>query len=179
MQHVKRRGFDFVRFEPWFGYDRRGEFFDRFAMALLTFPQSLETDLSMRTRVYDYLWGGLPIVTSSAPGTDELLTRYGAGLVVGGRTLCAPTDATGAAPTGRGAQRAPASAFADALLAALDDRECLRDGARRFVDDHQWPRVLQPLVDFVRAPRIDASKEMPGRPPSILDRIKRRMGGRA
>ena len=112
----------------------------------------------MRTRVYDYLWGGLPIVTSSAPGTDELLTRYGAGLIVGGRTP---------------------RAFADALLVAMRDGERLRGGARRFVDDHQWPRVLQPLVDFVRAPRIDASKEMPQRPTSILDRIKRRIGGRA
>ena len=171
MKHAK--GLDFVRFEPWVEYAQRGAFYDRFALALLTFPQSIETDLSMRTRVYDYLWGGLPIVTSSAPGTDELLARYGAGLIVGGRTLCAPT--------GRGAQRAPdtTQAFADALLEALRNADRLRDGARRFTADHQWPRVLQPLVEFVRAPRIDAEKEMPERPPSILDRIKRRIGGRA
>jgi glycosyltransferase involved in cell wall biosynthesis len=112
----------------------------------------------MRTRVYDYLWGGLPIVTSSAPGTDEILTRYGAGLIV--------------------ESEAP-QAFAHALLSALGDAERLRDGARRFVDDNQWPRVLQPLVDFVRAPRIDANKQMTDRPPSILDRIKRRIGGGA
>lgn len=150
--------FDFVRFEPWVAYAERGAFYDRFALALLTFPQSIETDLSMRTRVYDYLWGGLPIVTSSAPGTDELLTRYGAGLIVNSESP---------------------RAFARALLDAMRDRERLRGGARRFVDDHQWPRVLQPLVDFVRAPRIDASKEMPQRATSILDRIKRRIGGRA
>ncbi len=146
---------DFVRFEPWAAYEERGAFYDRFAVALLTFPQSIETDLSMRTRVYDYLWGGLPIVTSSAPGTDEILTRYIAGTVV---------------------YSATPRAFADALLDAIGDADRLRDGARRFVDDHQWPRTLQPLVDFVRAPRI-AQKEMPQ--PSFLDRIKRRIGGRA
>ncbi|HKS21321.1 MAG TPA: glycosyltransferase [Thermoanaerobaculia bacterium] len=156
MKHAK--GLDFVRFAPWVGYAQRGAFYDRFAVALLTFPQSIETDLSMRTRVYDYLWGGLPIVTSSAPGTDELLARYNAGLIV---------DADSP------------QAFAHALLAALEQRDRLRDGARRFTADHQWPRVLQPLVDFVRAPRVDAEKEMPERPPSILDRIKRRIGGRA
>lgn len=156
MKHAK--GLDFVSFEPWVGYAQRGAFYDRFAVALLTFPQSIETDLSMRTRVYDYLWGGLPIVTSSAPGTDELLARYGAGLIV-------ESDSP--------------QAFADALLEALRNRGRLRDGARRFAADHQWPRVLQPLIDFVRAPRIDANKEMPERPPSILDRIKRRIGGRA
>ena len=159
MKHAK--GLDFVRFEPWVEYAQRGAFYDRFAVALLTFPQSIETDLSMRTRVYDYLWGGLPIVTSSAPGTDELLERYGAGLIVGGRTPDTP------------------QAFADALLEALRNADRLRDGARRFTADHQWPRVLQPLVDFVRAPRVDAEKEMPERPPSILDRIRRRIGGRA
>jgi glycosyltransferase involved in cell wall biosynthesis len=148
---------EFIRFEPWVPYEERGVFFDRFALALLTFGQSIETDLSMRTRIYDYLWGELPIVTSSAPGTDELLARYGAGLIV---------DSDG-----------PPS-FAHALLSALRDRERLRAGARRFVEEHQWPRVLQPLVDFVRAPRIDARKQMPERPPSILDRIKRRIGGR-
>src|SRR6185436_9210237 len=130
---------------PWVAYEQRGAFYDRFALALLTFPQSIETDLSMRTRVYDYLWGGLPIVTSSAPGTDELLTRYGAGLIV-------ESDAP--------------HAFAHALLSALSDRERLRAGAQRFVEEHQWPHVLQPLVDFVRAPRIDASKDMPQRAPS-------------
>jgi glycosyltransferase involved in cell wall biosynthesis len=156
MRHAKT--LDFVRFEPWQAYEQRGAFYDRFAAALLTFPQSIETDLSMRTRVYDYLWGGLPIVTSSAPGTDELLTRYGAGLIVDAESP---------------------QAFAHALLSALDDRDALCAGAARFVDEHQWTRVLQPLVEFVRAPRADAAKEMPNRPPSILDRIKRRIGGRA
>jgi glycosyltransferase involved in cell wall biosynthesis len=150
--------FDFVRFEPWAEYAQRGAFYDRFALALLTFPQSIETDLSLRTRVYDYLWGGLPIVTSSAPGTDELLARYGAGMIVR-----EPTP----------------QAFAGALLESLRNRDRLRAGAARFVEEHQWPRVLEPLARFVRAPRVDAAKEMPDRPPSILDRIKRRIGGRA
>jgi len=151
MKHA--RGLDFVRFEPWAAYEQRGAFYDRFAVALLTFPQSIETDLSMRTRVYDYLWGGLPIVTSSAPGTDEILTRYGAGFIV-------ESDSP--------------QAFAHALLAALES-DRLRAGAQRFVEEHQWPRVLQPLIEFIRAPR----KSQPVSPPSILERIKRRIGGRA
>ncbi len=164
MQYVKRRRFEsFVRFEPWVEYERRGEFFDRFAIALLTFPQSLETELSMRTRIYDYLWGGLPIVTSSAPGTDEILTAYGCGIVV---------------------QSSSPRAFADAILQAATQRAQMDAGARRFVLEHQWPDALQPLRDFCRQPRVDANKEafavrmqLPERPPSILARLKRRIGG--
>jgi glycosyltransferase involved in cell wall biosynthesis len=167
MEHVRRRGYgDFVRFEPWFAYEQRGEFFERFALALLTFPQSIETDLSMRTRVYDYLWGGLPIVSSSAPGTDELLREYGAGSVV--------PDLS-------------AAALADEIASVLNDEPRYAEmtaGTRRFVAEHQWPRVLEPLRDFCRSPRIDPRKEdflvrmnTPDAPRSILDRLKRRIGG--
>jgi glycosyltransferase involved in cell wall biosynthesis len=164
MKVAKQRGYDFVRFESWVAYEERAAFFGRFGAALMTFPRSIETDLSMRTRVYDYIWGGLPIVTSSAPGTDDLLVRYGAGTVI-------PSNSPGE--------------LAAALVHVLrDDRVRMREGARRFVDEHQWDRVLQPLVEFVRAPRVDPSKEafaatlrLPEHAPSFLDRIKRRMGG--
>src|SRR5205807_2514949 len=112
--YIKRNRYDFVRLQPWVAYEERGAFYSRFGAALLTFPQSIETDLAVRIRVFDYLWAGLPIVTSSAPGTDELLTTYGAGVVV---------PSTSAAD------------FAAALVHALRDRH-MRDGARRFVDDH-------------------------------------------
>jgi len=108
-----------VRFEPWSRYENRGELFDRFDAALLTFGQSLETDLSMRTRIFDYLWGGLPVISSSAPGTDAILERYGAGLVV-------PSE--------------DPLAFADAVVKILsdsDEQNRLREGARRFTADHQ------------------------------------------
>jgi glycosyltransferase involved in cell wall biosynthesis len=165
--YASRRGYEsFVRFEPWVPYNDRGPFFERFRIALITFPQSIETDLSMRTRVYDYLWGGLPIVTSSAPGTDEILERYGAGSVIDAET---------------------ADAFAAAIVAILENDARYRkmiEGARRFVAEHQWPQVLQPLRDFCRQPRIDGAKEtfaspqaLAARPASMLDRLKRRIGG--
>ncbi|HEY2828805.1 MAG TPA: glycosyltransferase, partial [Thermoanaerobaculia bacterium] len=143
----------------WVPYDERGTFYDRFAAALMTFRQSLETDLSMRTRVYDYLWAGLPIVSSSAPGTDEIIERYG--VVVRSSD---PAD------------------YAKGLLRVIEKRI----DTTTFVEAHQWSKTLVPLVDFCRAPRIDESKESFGvrmfaaeRPATILDRIKRKIGGRA
>jgi glycosyltransferase involved in cell wall biosynthesis len=161
IDYAKSKRYDFIRVEPWIAYEQRGAFYGRFGAALLTFPQSIETDLSMRTRVYDYLWGGLPIVTSAAPGTEELLTRYGAGETV---------------------RSSSADDFAAALVRVL--HEGMRDGARRFADEHQWPRVLQPLVDFVRQPCAAPHKEafaatmnIPEQSRSFFDRIKRRLGG--
>jgi len=158
MQYVKDNRIDFVEFVPWVPYDDRGAFYDRFGAALMTFPQSLETDLSMRTRVYDYLWAGLPIVSSSAPGTDAIVEKYGA--VVRGDD---PGD------------------YAKALVRVT--RTPIDTTA--FVEEHQWPRTLAPLVEFCREPRFDESKETfgvrmyaPERPATILDRIKRKIGGR-
>lgn len=158
MEHMKANGIDFVEFVPWVPYDERGAFYDRFAAALMTFPQSLETDLSMRTRVYDYLWAGLPIVSSSAPGTDDIIERYGA--VVRSND---PADY--------------AKALRQVIETPIDTTS--------FVEVHQWSKTLAPLIDFCRAPRIDESKESfgvrmfaPERPATILDRIKRKIGGR-
>jgi glycosyltransferase involved in cell wall biosynthesis len=161
MKHAKDK--PFVAFVPWTAYDMRGEFFDRFSAALLTFPQSIETDLSMRTRIYDYLWGGLPIVTSSAPGTDEIIARYNAGAVIHGED---PRD------------------YARAIVDVVKRGHAT--GTRDFVDDHQWSQTLEPLREFCRTPRIDKTKEsfaarlnVPEQKRSIVARIKRRVGGRA
>ena len=116
----------------------------------------------MRTRIYDYLWGGLPIVTSSAPGTDEIIKRYDTGAVISGND---PRD------------------YARALIDAIKRGHA--SGTREFVNDHQWSRTLAPLVEFCREPRIDKTKDafaarlqVPENPPTILQKIKRRIGGR-
>ena len=164
IKHVKRKEYDFVRFEPWVAYDDRASFFDRFTLALLTFPQSIETDLAMRTRVYDYLWAGLPIITSSARGTDELLERYRCGSVI---------------------RRDDPAAFASEIVGVLTDREryeSMVGGTRSFVVHHQWQRTLRPLLDFCAKPVIDGNKHafavpmnVPTHAPTMLQRIRRRI----
>lgn len=167
-QFVSDRDFkDFVSFEPWVPYPERVPFYDRFNAAILTFPPSLETDLAMRTRVLDYLWAGLPIITSPGRGTDELVERYGAGTIV--------------------RQQTPA-AFAAAIRRAFSRPDALREmmeGAASFAADFQWERTLEPLRSFCQAPREDASRRhfSEGRQPesgddaSIARRIRKRFGG--
>jgi len=166
MSHARRRGYNFVRFEPWIPYEERARFFASFTLALLTFPRSIETDLSMRTRVYDYLWGGLPIVTSSAPGTDELLQRYGCGSIL---------------------RRDDPGEIANEIANILTDPvryEKMVSGTRAFVIHHQWQRTLRPLLDFCAKPVMDrekgafaAEQHVPEHPLTLMQRVKRRIGG--
>lgn len=165
MTHARNRGYDFVRFEPWARYDERSAFYERHALALLTFPQSVETDLSMRTRVYDYLWCGLPIVSSSAPGTDEILTRYNAGSVISSEDP---------------------HAFAREIVSILTEPSryaAMTEGTTRFAGDHQWETTLTPLRRFCSTPRVDSNKNhfnvapppAAAPPVTLLDRVKRRL----
>lgn len=161
---ARREGHGFVRFAPWVGYADRGAFYDRFALALLTFRPSLETDLAMRTRIFDCFWGGLPVVSSQAGGTNQIIRDYGAGRVI--------------------ASDRPAD-YAAAILELLEPREraAAAEGCRRFTEDHQWTRVLAPLLEFCRRPRIDPSKtlfspdehRLSTRPEPLLRRARRRL----
>jgi hypothetical protein len=165
MNYAREKSYAFVRFEPWAAYGERAEFFERFALALLTFPRSIETDLSMRTRVYDYLWCGLPIVTSSAPGTDEILERYGF-------FELRPEEPFESARRYDDASNVLETTFRTSSgVVRVTDAMCLTD----------MPH-LAPLRELVRAPRFEKTKEtfavqpqLNGRTPSILARLKRRL----
>lgn len=164
---VRERGDTFVTFEPWAAYDDRAAYFDRFAIALLTFEPSLETDLAMRTRLFDFLWAGLPVLTSPAPGTDDIVTAHGAGRVIPSNY---PAD------------------FARALVDILGDRasyERAVAGGRAWAAANQWPVLLEPLLQFCARPRFDATRaafpvgdtSMPKPPESLMRRLRRRFGG--
>jgi glycosyltransferase involved in cell wall biosynthesis len=167
LEHVRKHGLEsFVLFEPWTPYESRGDYYDQFSLALLTFPQSIETDLSMRTRIYDFLWAGLPVISSSAAGTDELLEKYGVGVVVRDDSPVA---------------------YADALHRLWSEPQLsgsMRQATKRFVTAHQWSSTLQPLLQFCRAPRRDETRALwdgaiqpttvsSGRP--WADRIRRKL----
>jgi glycosyltransferase involved in cell wall biosynthesis len=140
VEHVRKLGLENqVRFSEWFSYLERAAIYDQHAAAIMTFPRSIETELSYRTRLLDYLWGGLPVLTSSAAGTDEILSRYGADIVLG----------------------SDPRAVADRIVATLGDPALYRamvEGTQRFVVDHQWRDLARPLVEFCRHPRTDSSR---------------------
>lgn len=97
-------------------------------------PASLETRFAFRTRLLDYIWAGLPIVTAAGDVLSELVSSHGLGHVV------EPGDT---------------EALACALIALLDEPDAR--GARRGAFHHvaeqfQWERVSQPLQRFCQQP---------------------------
>ena len=131
-----------VFFHDWIAYDERESFLVEADIGLSSHVDHLETAFSFRTRVLDYLWAGLPTVTTQGDTLAEVIDREGAGIAV------PPEDP-------------------DALEAALEQlladdalREASAGAARRVAEAYRWSAVLQPVVDYcadpVRSPDLRA-----------------------
>jgi GT2 family glycosyltransferase/glycosyltransferase involved in cell wall biosynthesis len=121
--------------ETWVPYaDRQNWLLDADA-GVTTHFEHIETTFAFRTRVLDYLWAGLPIVTTDGDAFAELVAAEKLGVVV---------------PAGDPAALATALQrvlYDDAFAAGCQDR--LSAVAQRFT----WEAALAPLVEFCRHPR--------------------------
>jgi glycosyltransferase involved in cell wall biosynthesis len=122
----------------WVEAERRYDLLRDVDALVATHLPSLETRLSLRTRLLDALAAGCPVVTSEGGAMSRLLVEHRAGWVL----PCGDVDALG---------RALAEvAVGDAERAA---------GAARLARRFAWDTVLAPLVAFCLAPRRDATKD--------------------
>ncbi|MGH3771516.1 MAG: glycosyltransferase family 4 protein, partial [Pseudonocardiaceae bacterium] len=121
--------------ETWVPYaDRQNWLLDADA-GVTTHFEHVETTFAFRTRVLDYLWAGLPIVTTDGDAFAELVAAEQLGVVVP-----AEDPAALAAALTR-------VLYDDAFAAGCRDR--IVAVAQRYT----WEAVLAPLVKFCRHPQ--------------------------
>ncbi|WP_370327775.1 glycosyltransferase [Euzebya sp.] len=118
----------------WVDYDDRANYLLDADIGVSTHFLHLETKLSFRTRILDYLWAGLPILTTGGDLLSGLVTTHGLGEVV---------------------EAEDPDAIAGALLRLADPstREGVRANVTAFAPTMTWDRALEPLVEFCRFPR--------------------------
>lgn len=121
--------------EGWVEYDDRQNFLLDADLGVSTHFDHLETQFSFRTRILDYLWASLPVVTTAGDSFADLIERRGVGLVV------PPTDV-------QALETALEGLLYEAELAAT-----CRANAALVASQFTWPQVLEPLVRFCHAPR--------------------------
>ncbi|MFF5990311.1 glycosyltransferase [Prauserella flavalba] len=129
--------------EQWVPYDERQNWLLDADCGVTTHFEHVETTFAFRTRVLDYLWSGLPIVTTDGDAFADLVRQERLGVVV-------PAEDT--------------EALADALERCLYDTEfaqACRERIERVAQRYTWPVVLEPLVEFCRDPR-PAADRLPG-----------------
>lgn len=124
---------------PWVAHEARGGLYKACRVAAVAHRRSLEASLSFRTRLLDFLWAGLPVVTTEGGEGARLIAASGAGRVV----------------------PAQPGAFAEAVLAFLTGGVARVEASRRATEAasaFHWERTLKPLLDFVAAPRRKDSR---------------------
>ncbi|WP_295123075.1 glycosyltransferase [uncultured Leifsonia sp.] len=121
--------------DDWVPYEERADFLLDADLGASTHFDHLETAFSFRTRILDYLWASLPIVTTAGDTFAGLVQEHGLGRVV------PPTDA---------------DTLAGALESLLYDDEAhaaARTNIVEFAETMRWRKVLRPLLEFVVDPR--------------------------
>lgn len=116
----------------WVEYADRHNYLAEADAGVSTHYDHIETTMSFRTRILDYLWAGLPIVATDGDVFADLIRDNRLGIVV------------------------PAQ-DPDALAAALDtvlyDEQFIADTRRNIAEVREsfyWSTVLKPLTTFVR-----------------------------
>ena len=126
--------------ETWVRYADRQNYLLDADCGVTTHFEHVETTFAFRTRVLDYLWAGLPVVTTDGDSFADLVRRERLGVVV-------PAEDPGA--------------LAEALEKVLYDTEFAADCRRRIAEVRErftWESVLAPLTEFCRNPRPAADR---------------------
>ena len=120
--------------ETWVPYEARQAYLLEADAGVTAHFDSVETRFSFRTRVLDYLWSGLPVLTTTGDGLAELVAREGLGAEL-------PYE--------------DVDAWALAIAALADDpagRAATRERVKAVAARYRWSEVAKPLVAYCRAP---------------------------
>jgi len=130
-----------VFFNEWTPYAQRESYLLESDLGVSLHRDDLETRLSFRTRFLDYVWAGLPIVTTRGDILSQLVESQNLGRVV------ESDDVDG---------------LVEAILSLLDQpnlREVLRPRFEQVAAMYRWDVVARPLIEFCLAPRRAPDKE--------------------
>jgi GT2 family glycosyltransferase/glycosyltransferase involved in cell wall biosynthesis len=134
--------------ETWVPYAERQNWLLDADCGVTTHYEHVETTFAFRTRVLDYLWTGLPIVTTDGDSFADLVRAEDLGIVV------PPEDP---------------DALADALEKVLYDTDFAAAARERIAvvrERFTWETALAPLVSFCRNPS-PAVDRLPGTAPLV------------
>jgi GT2 family glycosyltransferase/glycosyltransferase involved in cell wall biosynthesis len=129
--------------DGWVPYSERQNWLLDADCGVITHYEHIETTFAFRTRVLDYLWSGLPIVTTDGDAFADLVRTEGLGVVV-------PAE--------------DPAALADALERVLYDSDFAGSARERIAavrERFTWETALAPLISFCRNP-MPAPDRLPG-----------------
>ncbi|MGH7876986.1 MAG: glycosyltransferase, partial [Candidatus Dormibacteraceae bacterium] len=118
----------------WVPYADRGQMLLEADLGVSLHRDDVETRYSFRTRVLDYLWAGLPVLTTAGDSMADLVMAHDLGEVVGYGDVNSVVRAL-------------------LRLADPDRRASCSERVRALAPSFNWAEVVRPLVDYCLDPR--------------------------
>jgi GT2 family glycosyltransferase/glycosyltransferase involved in cell wall biosynthesis len=118
--------------DGWVPHEDRQNYLLDADIGVTTHLDHIETEFSFRTRVLDYFWTSLPVVTTAGDPLAALVEARGLGLTVPAEDV---------------------DALEEALHRMLTDDEFVAECCKNVdevADEFRWSRVLEPLIEFCR-----------------------------
>lgn len=116
--------------DGWVPYDERHNFLLEADLGVSLHSEHVETAFSFRTRILDYLWASLPVVSTRGDGFAGLIEQENLGLVVPGGDVAAVASAI------------------ETLLSDTAARQSCAGRAALVSARFHWESVLRPLTAF-------------------------------
>ena len=124
----------------WVPYSERADYLLDCDVGVVSHFKHIETRLSFRTRLLDYIWTGLPIITTGGDSLSDLVRDEGIGLVVSEEN---PQEM---------AQAILQLAVNGAMIQKFRQK-CLS-----IADRFTWEKVCKPLIEYCRDPVLTSVK---------------------
>jgi glycosyltransferase involved in cell wall biosynthesis len=139
--------------DQWIGYEERASFLLEADIAVSSHFDLAETRFAFRTRVIDYLWAGLPIITTGGDSLADLVEAETAGIVVPYQDV-----------------EAWRAAISKMLTDTAFKQKC-RAGSAALAQRFTWSRAVKPLLHYCRNP-YHLPAHRPVTMPSVIERLK-------
>ena len=139
--------------EGWVSYEDRVNYLLDADIAVSAHFDLVETRFSFRTRILDYLWAGLPVLSTGGDQLSDTIAARGAGLAL-------PYN--------------DSDAWRDAIVRLClepSERQRCSQAARELAAEYTWDKTCRALLQFCRHPHHLPAFE-PITMPSLLERAK-------
>lgn len=120
--------------DGWVPYEERSDYLLDADIAVSAHFDLPETRFSFRTRILDYFWCRLPILTTEGDQLADLIIKERAGVAL-------PYE--------------DVKAWSDAIVSTLKEKARLKEmqsGAARLAEQFYWQKNVEPLRKFLRSP---------------------------
>lgn len=130
-----------VFFNEWTPYDMRQTLLLESGAGLSIHQERIETEFSYRTRVLDYIWAGLPVITTEGDSIAKMVKDENIGEVV------------------RYEDTTQLARVMESVLSNRSLQDIYKKNIKKIRARFYWENVTKPLVEYCRAPYYAVDKK--------------------